>query len=101
MVAKISSGSSIFGALTYNQTKVDEHQGEVILTNRMIEPRDGNYKVGICMRSFEPYLAANQKTESPILHISLNPDPKDVLTDEQYSEIAQEYMQKLRYGDQP
>jgi hypothetical protein len=101
MVVKISSGSSIFGALAYNQTKVDEHQGKVILTNRIIEPRDGNYKVGICMRSFEPYLAANQKTESPILHISLNPDPKDVLTDEQYSEIAQEYMQKLGYGDQP
>jgi hypothetical protein len=93
MVAKISSGSSIFGALAYNQTKVDEHQGEVILTNRMIEPRDGNYKVSICMRSFEPYLTANQKTEKPILHISLNPDPKDVLTDEQYSEIAKEYMQ--------
>jgi hypothetical protein len=87
--------------LAYNQTKVDEHQGKVILTNRMIEPRDGNYKVGICMRSFEPYLAANQKTEKPILHISLNPDPKDVLTDEQYSEIVQEYMQKLGYGDQP
>jgi len=101
MVAKISSGSSIFGALAYNQTKVDEHQGEVILTNRMIEPRDGNYKVGICMRSFESYLIANQKTEKPILHISLNPDPKDVLTDEQYSEIAKEYMQKLGYGDQP
>ena len=101
MVAKISSGSSIFGALAYNQTKVDEYQGKVILTNRIIEPRDGNYKVGICMRSFEPYLAANQKTESPILHISLNPDPKDVLTDEQYSEIAQEYMQQLGYGDQP
>ena len=101
MVAKISSGNSIFGALAYNQTKVDEHQGEVILTNRMIEPRDGNYKVGICIRSFEPYLAANQKTESPILHISLNPDPKDILTDDQLSEIAQEYMTKLGYGNQP
>jgi hypothetical protein len=101
MVAKISSGTSIFGALAYNQTKVDEHQGEVILTNRMIEPRDGNYTVGVCMRSFEPYLAANQKTESPILHISLNPDPKDVLTDDQLSEIAQEYMEKLGYGNQP
>jgi len=101
MVVKISSGTYIFGALAYNQTKVDEHQGEVILTNRMIEPRDGNYTVGVCMRSFEPYLAANQKTESPILHISLNPDPKDVLTDDQLSEIAQEYMEKLGYGNQP
>jgi len=101
MVAKISSGSSIFGALAYNQTKVDEQKAKVILTSRMIEPRDGNYTVGVCMRSFEPYLAANLKTESPILHISLNPDPKDVLTDDQLSEIAQEYMVKLGYGNQP
>lgn len=101
MVAKISSGRSIFGALAYNQTKVDRHQGKVIFTNRMIEPRNGNFTVGICMRSFEPYLVANQKTESPISHISLNPDPKDVLTDDQLSEIAQEYMEKLGYGAQP
>jgi len=101
MVAKISSGSSIFGALAYNQTKIDEQKGKVILTSRMIESLDGNYTVGVCMRSFEPYLAANQKTESPILHISLNPDPKDVLTDDQLSEIAQEYMEKLGYGNQP
>ncbi|MDD5053186.1 MAG: conjugal transfer protein MobB [Sulfuricurvum sp.] len=101
MVAKISSGNSIFGALVYNQTKVDEQKGKVILTNRMIEPRDGNYTIGGCMRSFDPYLTANQKTESPILHISLNPDPKDILTDDQLSEIAQEYMEKLGYGNQP
>ncbi|HEY5592149.1 MAG TPA: conjugal transfer protein MobB [Paludibacter sp.] len=101
MVAKISSGSSIFGALSYNQKKMDEQHAYVLVTNRMIEPADGRYKIGICMRSFESYLVANQKTEKPILHISLNPDPKDVLTDDQYSEIAQEYMQKLGYGDQP
>jgi hypothetical protein len=101
MVAKISSGNSIFGALAYNQIKVDEKKAKVILTNRMIEPRDRNYTVGVCIRSFESYLAANQKTENPILHISLNPDPKDVLTDEQLSEMAQEYMEKLGYGNQP
>ena len=101
MVAKISSGSSIFSALAYNQTKVDEQQAKVILTNRMIEPQNGKYTVGVCIRSFEPYLAANKKTESPILHISLNPVPKDILTEDQVSEIAQEYMEKLGYGNQP
>jgi hypothetical protein len=44
---------------------------------------------------------ANKRTEKPVLHISLNPDPKDNLTDEQLSEIAQIYMQKMGYGDQP
>ncbi|MDR0604620.1 MAG: relaxase/mobilization nuclease domain-containing protein [Bacteroidales bacterium] len=53
------------------------------------------------MRSFEPYLLANNKTEKPVLHVSINPDPKDVLTNEQLSNIAQEWMQKMGYGDQP
>lgn len=97
----MSSGSSIYGVLSYNQLKVDDQHAKVVLTNRMIEPRDGIYDINICMRSFEPYLLANNRTEKPVLHISLNPDPKDVLTDEQLSGIAQEYMDKMGYGNQP
>ncbi|BBE16121.1 conjugative transposon mobilization protein BF0132 [Aquipluma nitroreducens] len=101
MVTKISSGSSLYGVLAYNQIKVDDQKASVLFTNRMIEPQDGTYDLSICMRSFEAYLLANIKTEKPILHISINPDPKDILTDDQLSSIAQEYMQKMGYGDQP
>lgn len=60
-------------------------------------------KVGIteCMRSFEPYLAMNRRTEKPVIHLSLNPHPDDVLSDEQLEAIGREYMDKLGYGDQP
>lgn len=91
----------LFGVLAYNQTKVDERMAKVIFTNRMIEPKTGEYDIAICIRSFEPYLLANRRTEKPVLHISLNPDPKDNLSDEQLSEIAQTYMDKMGYGDQP
>lgn len=101
MVAKISSGSLLYGVLAYNQTKVDERMAIVIFTNRMIEPKDGEYDIATCMRSFEPYLLANHRTEKPVLHISINPDPKDKLSDERLSEIAQTYMDKMGYGDQP
>lgn len=97
----MSSGSSAFGALSYNQEKVDKEKAEVLFANRMIEPENGEWNVSICMRSFEPYLSANQRTEKPVLHISLNPDPKDKLSNSQLSEIAQEYLQKMGYGDQP
>jgi hypothetical protein len=101
MVAKISSGSSLYGVLAYNQQKVDNKRAKVISTNRMIEPKESVYDIAICMRSFESYLLANRRTEKPILHISLNPDPKDKLSDEKLSEIAGIYMNKMGYGDQP
>ncbi|PXV60931.1 relaxase/mobilization nuclease-like protein [Dysgonomonas alginatilytica] len=53
------------------------------------------------MDSFYSYLANNRKTENVVFHASLNPDPKDKLSDEQLAEIAQSYMQKLGYGNQP
>jgi hypothetical protein len=101
MIAKISSSNNLYGALSYNQNKVDENHAKVIFTNNMIEPKDGNFDINICLQSFEPYLLANKRTEKPVLHISLNPDPKDKLSNEQLSEIAQFYMQKMGYGDQP
>ena len=101
MVAKISSGKSLFGALTYNQTKVDKATADVLFSQNIIRTVDGSYNIPLCMRSFEPYLSANNKTVNPVIHISLNPHPDDVLTDEQLSNIAQEYMEKLGYGKQP
>jgi hypothetical protein len=101
MVAKIASGSSLYSALAYNHQKVKEGHAKVLLFNNMIEPPNGNFEIEICTQSFEPYLQANKRTENPIIHISINPDPTDKLNDEQFSEIAQEYMQKLGYGNQP
>jgi hypothetical protein len=101
MIAKISSGNNIYGALSYNQNKVDEQHAKVIFSSKMIEPADGKWEINTFLQSFEPYLLANKRTEKPVLHVSLNPDPKDILSNEQLSEIAQIYMQKMGYGDQP
>lgn len=101
MVAKISSGSSLYSALAYNHHKINAGCAKVIFINNMVEPKDGNFSIGICTGSFEPYLLANKRTENPVIHISLNPDPKDKLSDEQLAQIAEEYMQKLGYGNQP
>ncbi|MCD8177626.1 MAG: relaxase/mobilization nuclease domain-containing protein [Tannerellaceae bacterium] len=41
------------------------------------------------------------RTKKPFIHISLNPHPDDVLSENQISEIAQEYMEKMGYANQP
>ena len=101
MIAKINSSNNLYGALSYNQNKVDESHASVIFASRIMENKDGNFDIHTCLQSFEPYLLANKRTEKPVLHISINPNPKDKLSDEQLSEIAQTYMQKMGYGDQP
>ncbi|MDR0540813.1 MAG: relaxase/mobilization nuclease domain-containing protein [Dysgonamonadaceae bacterium] len=101
MIAKISSGSSIYAVLSYNLDKVDANHAKVVFTCRMQDSGSGVYGMAACLRSFESRLMANSKTEKPVLHISLNPDPKDVLTDGQLSKIAEEYMQEMGYGGQP
>ena len=91
----------MFGALAYNQNKVDSGEAKVLFSNRMLLSEDGNFSIGECMRSFEMQMPVQLSTKKPILHISINPHPEDVLTDQQLSDIAKEYMRKLGYGDQP
>ena len=53
------------------------------------------------MQAFEPYIALNSHVKKPVIHISLNPSPKDILSEEQMTILAQEFMEKFGYGNQP
>ena len=101
MVAKISVGSSLFGALAYNQQKIDEGEGCVLCSNLITESEDGKFNIHSCMEDFNRQFPSNIRTEKPIVHISLNPHPDDKLTNEQLAEIAEEYLDKMGYGKQP
>ena len=103
MVAKISHGASLYGALNYNHEKVGKGTAEILSGNRMISDRLGlpSEDIRLALLSFENYLLANRNTEKPVLHIALSPAPEDKLTDEQLAELAQNYMQKMGYSDQP
>lgn len=101
MIAKIGKGSNMYGAILYNQQKVDNENGAVLLLNKIPDTVDGKYSVAYFNKCFEPYLSANIKTEKTVRHISLNPDPADKVSDEQFTEMAQEYMERMGYGSQP
>ena len=103
MVAKINRGVSLYGAITYNQQKVNDTTARIIAGNRMITDVAGNPDCVMqqTLWAFDNYLLANKNTEKPILHISLNPSGDDRLTDAQFAELAKEYMQRMGYGDQP
>ncbi|WP_426477478.1 conjugal transfer protein MobB [Chryseobacterium sp. CBSDS_008] len=101
MIAKIGRGSKIYGVLIYNHSKVLQDNGQILHMNNMLETADGNYTTRQLLASFLPNLAANKKTEKTAIHISLNPDPVDLVSDEDFINIANEYMTKMGYGNQP
>ena len=67
----------------------------------MIETPHGLYSVAQLAQSFAPYLISNRNTEKHTLHISLNPDPKDKVSDDKFREMAEKYMREMGYGEQP
>ncbi len=101
MIAKIGKGSNMYGAILYNQQKVEKENGAVLLLNKIPDTMDGKYSTQYFNKCFEPYLSANIKTEKTVRHISLNPDPADKVSDEQFTDMAQEYMERMGYGNQP
>lgn len=101
MIAKISCGNSLYGALSYNQEKVDKGEGKVLATNIVRQPVTGIFNITDCMHQFEEWMPSHYRTKNTVMHVSLNPHPDDKLTDTDLAAIGEEYMQKLGYGGQP
>ena len=94
-------GKNLYGALAYNQNKVDEGGAKVLSAHLLRYPEDGRFCPDESVRQFLEWMPNHYRTEKPVIHISLNPHPDDVLTDSQLAEIGREYMQRLGYGNQP
>lgn len=103
MVAKINRGVSLYGALAYNWQKVDDRTARIISGNMMPMNVAGYPEESMqdTMSVFRPYLMSNRNTDKPVLHISLNPSVDDNLSEGQFAALADEYMQRMGYGDQP
>ena len=101
MVAKINVGSSLYGALAYNGEKINEGQGRLLATHKIFDEGTGRLDIRRAAEDFARYLPEQVRTLKPVVHISLNPHPDDCLTDTELTAIAEEYLARLGYGDQP
>lgn len=101
MVPNVTSGSSFYGVIAYNKIKVDDGTAKVLWHPRIAADTSGNVPIENCVQAFEPYIALNSHVRKPVIHISLNPCPKDILSEKQMTVLAQEFMEKFGYGNQP
>ncbi len=100
MVAKIISGKDIGGVLHYNEHKVEQGEAHIILASGFageITDMDMLQK----KQRFENLTMLNGRVKTNAIHISLNFDPTEKLTDQRMQEIAIDYMERIGFGDQP
>lgn len=100
MVAKIKSGKSLIGALNYNERKVKA--GKARLIAAPLYPQEPS------LLSFDEKLfrltdlaERNQRTKTNTVHLSLNFDVSENLDEESLRAIAERYMEKIGFGNQP
>lgn len=101
MVAKISMGTSLYGALAYNGQKVNEGEGRLLAVNRIFDDGSGHVDIARAEQDFKRFMPEQVRTRNKVIHISLNPHPDDRLTDVELEQLAREYLDRLGYGDQP
>src|SRR4051812_21818415 len=100
MVARINTGKSISKALNYNEQKVQQGKAEILAAIGFIKDADKmNFYDKI--NQFERHISLNERATTNTLHVSLNFDPSEKLSNEKMTEIAETYMQKIGFANQP
>ena len=73
----------------------------MLATSNIREPDDGRFGVAALADELLRWMPSHVRTEKPVVHISLNPDPEDRLSDDELTDIAAEYMEGMGWGCQP
>ncbi|HRE65786.1 MAG TPA: relaxase/mobilization nuclease domain-containing protein [Cyclobacteriaceae bacterium] len=100
MVAKIISGKSIRGALNYNENKVKQGKASCVLAHKFGSVANDLSFTNKFTR-FQKLTERNPKVKTNALHISLNFDMSEKLEVKKLNAIAQTYMERIGFGEQP
>jgi Relaxase/Mobilisation nuclease domain len=100
MVAKITIPKSIEAALNYNEKKVQKGAAECLhAANYLSEAKNMNFYQKL--NGFEMLNNLNSRATTKTIHISLNFDPSEKLSNNKLIEVANLYMEKVGFGKQP
>jgi hypothetical protein len=100
MVAKITTPKSIEAALNYNEKKVQKGNAVCLhAANYLKDANEMNFYQKLA--GFERQNSLNERATTKTLHVSLNFDPSEKLSENKLLRIASDYMEKIGFGNQP
>lgn len=86
--------------LHYNEHKVRETEAEILLAQNFLKEAS-QLRFSDKIRWFERFTSLNERATTNALHVSLNFDVSEKLSNEQLTEIAKTYMNRIGFGEQP
>ena len=100
MVAVIHTGRTLRAVLNYNEQKLNQRQAQCILAVNY--PKDADHlNFYQKLNRLIQQAALNQNVKRNSLHISLNFDPSEKLETEKLKQVAEAYMTKIGFSEQP
>ncbi|GAB3789338.1 hypothetical protein GCM10028818_57720 [Spirosoma horti] len=101
MVARINTGANPAGAVLYNEYKVAHGEARFLGGFNAVAYDQAKLPVKQKINELERYARGNENISKPTFHVSLAFHPSEKFSDHQLSEIGQNYMDRLGYGEQP
>src|SRR5688500_12683510 len=99
MVAKITVPQTVRRALNYNEQKVQQGKAQCLHAANFLKDADQmNFQEKL--ERFQRNIELNTANTNT-LHISLNFDPSDKIDTEKMLRVANDYMQRIGFGNQP
>lgn len=100
MVAKITTPKRLVAALNYNENKVSQGKAECLYAGNFLkDAKNMNFYQKV--ERFENLNTLNERAQTKTLHVSLNFDPFEKFASEKLIKIAESYMNKIGFGEQP
>ncbi len=102
MRPQITYPKSLKRALNYHEKKVQKNDAELLHAHNFFK-QPGEMNIHDKLNRFNDLLKLNERAETKLIHISLNfhPSEKEKLTKDFYVRLADEYMNRIGFGDQP
>src|SRR5579872_3728665 len=100
MVPKITHPKNVNKAIYYNEHKVQEKRAELLLAANFLKEKEQLTMIEKKQR-FENLVALHPAVKSHTLHVSVNFPPGEQLSRDRLTDIAQNYMERIGFGEQP
>lgn len=101
MIVKITRPKSLLSKLEYDFKELNRQKSTIIYSQGVSVGPDGYPIPEVAYKEMLAQMPKKVRTKNKVFACSLNPDPREYLSDEHLMLIGKEFMERMGYKDQP